>query len=208
MNGIGKILKQFSINTGIQQKEVAEKVGFSSSRVNNYFRDIADPPFVFYQKFRDAFNVDLKVLIEKESKGIADGAAAYNPLPVYDLDLKPIKQLDFFNHNELICYYMDTPLYNDCFAFVKISGSDMTPDFNPSDVIAIKKITDFDNIPFGACYLIITEEQRLLRYIRLSQSNSKDNFLLRSNNPNFDDILMKKSAIKFLFQVRGKLIKF
>lgn len=208
MNGIGKILKQFSVNTGIQQKEVAEKVGFSSSRVNNYFRDIADPPFEFYQKFRNAFNVDLKVLVDRESKGIQDGAAAYNPLPVYDLDLKPVKQLDFFNHSELISYYMDTPLYNDCFAFVRVSGSDMAPDFNPTDVIAIKKILDFENIPFGAAYLIITEEQRLLRYIRLNEDKPKDNFLLRSNNPNFDDMTMKKSAIKFLFQIRGKLVKF
>lgn len=208
MNGIGKILKQFSVNTGIQQKEVAEKVGFSSSRVNNYFRDIADPPFEFYTKFREAFNVDLKVLIEREQSGIMNSAAAYNPLPVYDLDLKPVKQLDFFNHSELISYYMDTPLYNDCFAFVRVAGLDMQPDFSPSDVIPIKKITDFDNIPFGAVYLIITEEQRLLRYIRLNEDNPTKTFILRSNNPDFDDMTLKKSAIKFLFQVRGKLTKF
>lgn len=208
MNGIGKILKQFSMNTGVQQKEIAEKIGFSPARVNNYFRDISDPPFEFYQKFRTCFNVDLKVLIERENKLLSEGSSAYNPLPVYDLDLKPIKQLDFFNYSELVSYYMDTPLYNDCFAFVRVSGLDMLPDFSPSDVIPIKLITDFENIPLGACYLIITAEQRLIRYIRLSEDKPKENFLLRSNNPDFDDMIIKKSAIKHLFQIRGKLSKF
>lgn len=208
MNGIGKVLKLFSANTGIQQKEIAEKIGFSPARVNNYFRNIADPPFEFYQKFRTAFNVDLKVLVERENQIISEGASAYNPLPVYDLDLKPIKQIDFFNYSELISYYMDTPLYNDCFAFVRVAGLDMSPDFNPSDVIAIKKIVDYDTIPFGAAYLIITEEQRLIRYIRLSEDKPKENFLLRSNNPLFDDMTIKKSAVIHLFQIRGKLSKF
>lgn len=208
MNGIGKVLKQFSVDTGIQQKEIAEKIGFSPARVNNYFRDIADPPFEFYQKFRTAFNVDLKILIERENKLISEGTSAYNPLPVYDFDLKPIKQLDFFNFKELISYYMDTPLYNDSFAFVRVSGSDMQPDFSPSDLVAIKLINDRENVLYGACFLIITEEQRLLRYIRLCEDNPKDYFLLRTNNPNFDDMKIKKSAIKHLFQIRGKLVKF
>ncbi|MEO7535843.1 MAG: S24 family peptidase [Ferruginibacter sp.] len=205
MSGVGKLLKQFTMDTGISQKDVAARLDFSPQRVNNYYRDISDPPFDFYEKFRTEFNVDLKKLLDKESKGIANGTTSYNPLPVYDLDLKPVKGLDFFNYSELVSYYMDAPLYNDCFAFVRVPGVAMSPAFNPSDVIAVKKVTNFETAPLGEPYFIITDEQRLLRYVRANEN--KKCFTLKAVNSDFDDMEIKKSDIKFLFQIKGKMTR-
>ncbi|HTE31330.1 MAG TPA: hypothetical protein VK666_13205, partial [Chryseolinea sp.] len=55
-----------------------------------------------------------------------------------------------------------------------VLGAAMSPNYNPSDVIAIKRVTNFETIPLGEPYFIITEEQRLLRYIRLSRRRSKE----------------------------------
>lgn len=202
----GVLLKEFTMNTGVQQKEVAKKVGFSAQRVNNYYRDLAEPPFEFLEKFREAFDIDLKVLKNKENKGAHTWVAGSNPMPLFDFDLKPMKELDFFNHSALICYYIDAPLYNDCFAFLRVSGEAMSPDFNPSDIIALKKITDFDNIPLGEPYFIITAEQRLLRYIRLNEANPKT-WLLKAVSGDFDNQVIKKADVKYLFQVKGKMTK-
>jgi transcriptional regulator with XRE-family HTH domain len=202
---VGKLLKQFSVDTGISQKEVAERLSFSPQRINNYYRDAADPPREFFEKFRTEFHVDLKKLLDKEKKG-SNGVPSYNPIPVYDLELKPTSDPNFFNHNELIAYYVDAPLFNDCFAAVKVSDAAMSPAFNPSDLIAIRKVKVDSSIPYGEPFLIITEEQRFLRYIRLNEKDPSKTFLLRAENPsNSDDIVIKKSEIKHLFQVKGKM---
>ena len=204
---LGKLLKQFTLETGVQQKDVAEKLGYSSQRVNNYYRDIVNPQFDFYTKFKEVYNTDLKDLLKKGENDIVNGLSSYNPLPVYDLDLKPVKGLDFFNHSELVSYYIDTPLYNDCFAFVRVLGVAMSPTFNPSDIVAIKQVTNFETIPLGEPYFIITEEQRLLRYVRMNESYLKRTFLLKAVNVDFDDMVIKKNDIKFLFQVKGKMTR-
>jgi len=168
------ILKQFTVDTGVSQKEVAVRLKYSPQRVNNYYRDMAEAPFEFLNKFGTEFSVDLRKQLDKESKGVAAGAASFNSIPVFDLDLKPVKELNFFDFSELVIYYIDAPLYNDCFAAVRVLGAAMSPNYNPSDVIAIKRVTNFETIPLGEPYFIITEEQRLLRYIRLSRRRSKE----------------------------------
>ena len=94
---------------------------------------------------------------------------------MYDLELKPVKDLDFFSHSELVSYYVDAPLYNDCFAFVRIQGVAMSPAFNSSDIVVIKKIANFDIVIFGEPYFIIMDEQRVLRYLK---PNDNKTFLL------------------------------
>lgn len=204
---IGKLLKQFTVDTGIGQKEVAEKLKFSPQRVNNYYRDIADPPHEFYEKFRKEFHVDLKRLLDKEKKSITQGVASYHPIPVYDVELKAFQDQEFFNHSELIAYYIDAPLFNDCFAAVKVIGATMSPAFNPGDLVVLKRIKNFDTVPFGEPFIILTDEQRLLRYIRLNEKDPSKTFLLRAESSDADDMIVKKSDIKHLFQVKGKLTR-
>ncbi|NOT93759.1 XRE family transcriptional regulator [Ferruginibacter sp.] len=204
----GKLLKQFTMDKGVSQKDVASRLQYSPQRINNYYRDIADPPFEFLEKFKAEFSIDLKQLKDKDDKGIETGVASFNPIPVFDFQLKPLKSLDFFNHKDLISSYIDSPHFNECFAAVSVQGSSMSPAFNPSDVIGIKKIIDFETTPLGGAYFIITEEQRLLRYIRINSEDPKTTFCLRAINPDFDDMIIKKSDIKYLFQVKVKIQKY
>jgi transcriptional regulator with XRE-family HTH domain len=200
----GKLLKQFTMDTGISQKDVAIKLKYSPQRVGNYYRDIADPPFEFLEGFRNEYGIDLKREKEKEDKGVAAGVALFNPIPVFNFDIKPTNDLDFFNHSELIVNYINVPLYNDCFAAVVVSGQDMAPLYNPSDLVAIKRITDLEVIPFGAPFFIITDEQRLLRYV---YEHDKKTFILKAANERFGDMSIPKNKVKYLFQVKGKMTK-
>lgn len=203
---VGKLLKQFSMDTGISQKDVAERLQYSPQRVNNYFRDIADPPHDFYEKFRAEFSIDLKRLMEKKDKSTT---ASVNPIPVFDLELNPSKELDFFNYPELVSYYIDVPMFNDCFAAVKVpTGDAMSPRLTGADVAAIKRITNFDLVVFNEPHIIITEETTFARCIRRNDDDPKKSFLLKAWNPEFDDMNIKKTDIKYLFQVKGKITRF
>lgn len=203
---IGKLLKKFTMDTGISQKEVAEKLQYSPQRVNNYYRDIAEAPHEFLEKFRLVFNVDLKAQLDKEKKGLISGGS-YNPIPVYDLDLKPIKELDFFNHSELVSYYIDVPMFNDCSAGVKVTGNSMAPTFKPSDIVLLKRVTNFDTLPLGEYYLIVTDEQTYIRCLR-TNAGDKKSYSAKVENPDYDDLILKKTDIRYLFQVKGKIKRF
>ena len=202
------LLRTFALDTGISQKQVAEKMQYSNQRVNNYFRGIAEPPFEFLEKFRTEFSVDLRKLKDSASKGIKAGVASFNPIPVFDFELKPAKTLDFFNHSELVSYYIDAPLFNDCSAAMKVLGVTMQPVFNPADIVVIKRVENFETAPLGEAYFIITEEQRLLRYIRVNKANPNKTFLLRAINTDYDDMIIKKTDIKYLFQIKGKIQRY
>jgi transcriptional regulator with XRE-family HTH domain len=201
----GKLLNQFSADTGVSQKDVAERLKYSSQRVNNYFRDKADPPFEFLEMFRTEFSIDLRKLADKESKRKEPGTKSFNPIPVFDLDLKTVADLNFFNHSELIQFYIEAPFYSDCFAGVRVSTSVMSPALDPSDIAIVKQIQNFETIPFGEPFLIITEEQRLIRYIRKSDDPKK--FILKAELPTADDMDVQKTDILFLFQIKGRMCK-
>jgi len=207
MASYGRILNQWSVDTGITQKEMAAALNYTQQRVSNWYRGKAEPPFEFLEKFRSRYNVDLRQLIKKEENGIRDGLATSNPIPVYDLDLKPVKELDFFNYNELVSYYIGVPSYNDCFAALKVPGVSMSPAFNPSDIVAVKRIINFDTIPLGEAYFLILEEQRLIRYVRLNEADPKKTFILKAENPAYDDMIIEKTDIKYLFQIKGKMTR-
>lgn len=200
---IGKTLKRVSFERGIQQRDVAEKLGYSKQRVNNYYNDVAHPPEDFFNKFRLEFNVDLKKLSEQSSD--AKEVTAFRPIPVYDLELKPNSDPDFFKFNDLIAYYIDVPMFNDCFAAVKVGGVSMLPQFGPSDLIAIKKLNNFDTVPYGEPFVILTDEHRFLRYLCVNKKDA-NTLILRSGNPEVNnDVTIRKSEIKYLFQVMGKI---
>lgn len=203
---IGKLLKQFTLDTGISQKEVAEKTGYSTQRINNYYRDLVKAPDEFLSRFKETFGKDLEMLFEKE-KSIKSFPTAYNPIPVFDLDAKPIKEPDFFKFNELVSYYIDVPMFADCTAGLRVGTTTMQPELLPNDVIVMKRINNLDLIEYGDIFFIICEGVSFIRYIRRNEADTKKVILKAADN-NFDDIILKKTDILFLFQIRGKITRF
>ena len=76
---------------------------------------------------------------------------------------------------------------------IRARGDSMLGIIDDRDFIGIKRITDFSFFNYGSPYAIVTENYRLLKFIR--KSENPDNIILRSNNPEYDDIELAKEKI-------------
>ena len=123
--------------------------------------------------------------------------------PVYDIDVTCGKVSVNFQDEEIIGY-VDLPLINKNSHIVTASGNSMTPTIINGDRIALREIMSWDYIFFGQIYLILTDEYRMLKYIRKHQTDSNI-IILRSENKEYDDIELPKSEIIKLFVVENIL---
>lgn len=84
-------------------------------------------------------------------------------------------------------------------------GHSMSPVITNGDRVAYKFITDWSFFNYGMKYMIVTDEQRMVKYLR---KHEKEGFiLLESENPEYDPIDMPISSVRNILQVRyiGKI---
>lgn len=111
---------------------------------------------------------------------------------------------------EIPTFYIDYEHFNDCTAYIQHVGDSMYPKYCAGEIIALKRIFNFDVILWGEAYLIVTNsEANDLRTVKLlfpDEDNSK--IILRSSNPNFKgDTPISKKDIISLFLVKGKITR-
>ena len=73
------------------------------------------------------------------------------------------------------------------------------------DRVVIRKIESWDYFNYGQVYLIITNEYRLIKRVRRHPKDADNLILLRSENPDYDDIDLPKREIIHLFIVENIL---
>lgn len=129
--------------------------------------------------------------------------------------LVPYFEVDFYagNSTELLdssitpAYYMDIPEFRGCTAFRAYSDS-MENLIHSGNILFGKKIEDWQShLEYGQIYGIVTKDsRRYLKYIRKAE-NHKDYFLLKSENPNYDDFDIPKDKIFSIWLIEGWLNK-
>ena len=97
-------------------------------------------------------------------------------------------------------YYLHVPVNVDADISFPVFGSAMFPEINNGDRVALKIINDWSFFNYGMKYMIITNEQSMIRYLKKSQI--KGNVLLTSKNDEFEDIEIPVKSIKSILQVR------
>lgn len=126
--------------------------------------------------------------------------------PVYNMDAtcgevsRPIE----FARDQIIGY-VNMPNIPKSSAIIRANGESMKPKINDGDWIAVRQINDMDDIFYGQVYLILTNDYRMLKYIRKYEPDEEHFVLLRSENKDYDDIKMRKNKIIRLFVVENIL---
>jgi phage repressor protein C with HTH and peptisase S24 domain len=84
-------------------------------------------------------------------------------------------------------------------------GHSMYPEISNGDKVAYKFLKDWSFFYYGMKYLIITDEQRMVKYIK--KHSQKGFLLLESRNSDYEPIDMPIKSIKYILQVRyiGKI---
>ncbi len=123
--------------------------------------------------------------------------------PVYDIDATagcmPLSRM-FTSDN--IIGYLDLPQVNPGYPVVRVSGNSMMPRIPDGSYIAIREIRDTSIIMWGAIYLVQLEDYRMVKYVR-KHSDDTSKIILHSENPDYDDIEIDRSAVLKLFIVEA-----
>lgn len=124
-------------------------------------------------------------------------------IPYYDVDF--IGGFDDVENDQTItpAHYIDFPQYNKAESWVNVTGHSMEPLINHGDIIAIKKLEDWNTyLLYGEVYAIVTVEYRTIKYVRKSPRGDDYLRLVPANNQ-FDEQDIPKSVIRSVFQILG-----
>ena len=124
--------------------------------------------------------------------------------PVYDIDVTAgSANLSRMLTSEHVIGRLMIPGLNPELPIVKVSGNSMSPRINNGAYISIRHVNSNDPILWGQIYVVMLEDYRMVKYVRRHSEDSK--VVLHSENPNFDDIVIKRSEIVGMFLVESIL---
>jgi phage repressor protein C with HTH and peptisase S24 domain len=125
--------------------------------------------------------------------------------PVYDIDAtcgdlsRPIVFTD-----EHIIGHVNLPNVSPNAVIIRANGDSMEPHIHDGDWIAVREVANLNVLYYGQVYLVITNEYRLLKYLRRDE-DEQHYVILRSANKEYDDIRLPKADIRHLFIVENIL---
>lgn len=125
---------------------------------------------------------------------------------IYDIDATcgfDGRDIEFVD--EKIVGSIDAPEINPESKIIFATGDSMLPLITSGDRIVIRRIESWDYFNYGQVYLIITNEYRFIKRVRKHPKDEENLILLRSENPEYDDIDLPKKEIIHLFIVENIL---
>ena len=125
---------------------------------------------------------------------------------IYDIDATcGLSGRDIEFTDEKVIGSIDAPEINSDSKIIFATGDSMLPLIASGDRVVIRKIESWDYLNYGQVYLIITNEYRLIKRVRRHPKDADNLILLRSENPDYDDIDLPKREIIHLFIVENIL---
>lgn len=167
-----------------------------------------------YNKIISVFGSDTVAALESEERcdktvSISQEAISENNRKgalIYDIDATcgaDGRGIEFTE--ERVIGSIDAPEINPNSQIIFATGDSMQPLIYSGDRIVIRKIESWSYFNYGQVYLIITEEYRFIKRIRRHSSDEENLIILRSENADFDDIILPRKEIIHLYLVENIL---
>lgn len=211
-------IKKLRKDLDLTQEEFADKVGIPRGRVNAWELRGSKPKTDDYNKIKIAFadyfdtNVSREGLeknLVKAPKGRLNKRVGEGLVKFYDTDFAA-GDIAFYEDNNTItpAYEMDIPEFAGCTAF-RTYGDSMEPAIKSGSILFGTIVNDWQShLEYGQIYgIVCTDKRKYLKYIRKDKENPKANFLLRSENKEYDDFEIPKVKIKSIWLIHGWINK-
>lgn len=208
-------IKYLMREMGVKQVQFAERIGVDTSNLSKYLN--AHMPLS--ESFLNRLVVNLGVSKEWLMDGTdlpfgktpvhVDGdmmpAAAGGGIPVYDVD---VTAGSASGRNELfasenIVGWVNLPNMSPNCRIVRVSGDSMAPVINDGDFVAVREVSNPNQIYWGQIYVIQLDDFRLVKYLR--RHTDPNMVVLRSENPNYDDMDVRRSDMHEMLLVQHVL---
>ena len=205
---LAKTLKQLRKQKGWTQETLASESGVSRAAIAQVETGKGGFNIENQASIATAFQVD-PTMLEFVKNSESDKSKVIQPywnddgegVPYYDVDVFAGDVIAINDMNFEPVSYIKLPGATDCDFGCRVSGNSMTNKIYPGAIILCKEIRNKDIIAFGEVHLVATDEQRLVKFVR-RHPTKMDCLLLRSLNPDFDDIEVKREDVKRLFLVK------
>jgi transcriptional regulator with XRE-family HTH domain len=216
----GDYLKKYREEHGRTQEEMADIMGLSIRMYVYYESGDYKGSTARIKKFKDKLASNLEnqnlTIVKNGKHALPHTAKSLNIpvpqfaeagdnllshfLPVYDLSNQKEILLDFTSRQDLILFYYSLPDFKDCPLAIIMVGNEMANLYKDGDKLLIDPY-DKSDVIFGRPYLIFTKKFVVVRYIHTTKN--EDIWLLKAENPRYDEFTINTEKIDFLFQVKG-----
>lgn len=203
-------LRRYLTNLGLTQEEIAKRFGVTKQAINSLLT--GRKPFGKQNaiKWAKEFGLNAAWLLTGEGEMAKQSTkevveVVEHGTPVYDVDAtcgngsRPIVFTD-----EHIIGHVNLPNVSPTAVIIRANGDSMEPHIHDGDWIAVREVANLNVLYYGQVYLVITNEYRLLKYLRRDE-DEQHYVILRSDNENYDDIRLPKADIRHLFIVENIL---
>ena len=83
---------------------------------------------------------------------------------------------------------------------MSVSGDSMQPVIRSGDFIAVRELSNLQQIFWGQIYVVVLDDYCMVKYVRRHQD--PDMVILRSENPNYDDMEVRRADIRDIMFVQ------
>ena len=121
--------------------------------------------------------------------------------PVYDIDVTAgtLPRARLFADDQITGWVSLKQVSPDS-RIIRVSGDSMEPIIKNGAFIAIRELTGTQYIAWGQIYVILLDDYRLVKYIRKHDDPAL--VILRSANPEYDDMIIARKDIRELMLVQ------
>ena len=211
-------IKYLMRELGMRQVQFAERIGVDTSNLSKYLNahmplsdsflnrivvnlgvskdwllDGTDLPFA-----KSAIRIDAN----DARMPLASDANAATGTPVYDVDATAgsVSGRNELFASENIVGWVNLPNMSPNCRIVRVSGDSMAPVIMDGDFVAVRELSNLSQIYWGQIYVVQLDDFRLVKYLR--RHTDPNMVVLRSENPNYDDMDVRRSDIHELLLVQ------
>ena len=210
-------IKYLMKEMGLRQVQFAERIGVDTSNLSKYLNAHLPLSESFLNRIVVNLGVSKEWLLEGtdlpfakttvrvDSGLVPDGGAVEGGTPVYDVDATAgaASGRNELFANENIVGWVNLPNMSPNCRIVRVSGDSMAPVIQDGDFIAVREMSNPSQIYWGQIYVVQLDDFRLVKYVR--RHTDPNMVVLRSENPNYDDMDVRRSDIHEMLLVQHVL---
>ena len=208
-------IKYLMKEMGLKQVQFAERIGVDTSNLSKYLNAHMPLSDSFLNRMVVNLGVSKEWLMEGTDlpfgKSVvrvdAENAPAVGTgaTPVYDVDVTAgvASGRNELFANENIVGWVNLPNMSPDCRIVRVSGDSMAPVIMDGDFVAVREVSNPNQIYWGQIYVVQLDDIRLVKYLR--RHTDPNMVVLRSENPNYDDMDVRRSDIHEMLLVQHVL---
>jgi len=211
-------IKYLMKEMGVRQVQFAERIGVDTSNLSKYLNAHMPLSESLLNRIVVNLGVSKEWLLDgtdlpfgkppvRVDTGEGGNLSALAPTgtPVYDVDATAgtASGRNGLFASENIVGWVNLPNMSPNCRIVRVSGDSMAPVISDGDFVAVREVSNPNQIYWGQIYIVQLDDFRLVKYVR--RHTDPNMVVLRSENPNYDDMDVRRTDIHEMMLVQHVL---